>query len=103
MSQSKTKSDANPGSTKPPTLARAVSLHMEGKPKEALEEINRVLENGEETPELFSAKEKIQFELESFDDASKSYAKVLSVNPKHPAANFNMAVCHDRLGRWQEA
>src|SRR5437899_2866221 len=103
MNQSKTKSDANPGSAKPPSLARAVSLHMEGKPKEAVEEINRIIEAGEETPELFSAKAQIQFELESYDDASKSYAKVLSVNPQHAAANFNMAICNDRLGRWQEA
>ena len=88
---------------KPASLSRAVSLHMEGKLKEALDEINRVLEAGDETPELFSAKAQIQFELELFDDASMSYAKVLSVNPKHPAANFNMAICHDRLGRWQEA
>src|ERR1700676_1528304 len=102
MSQPKSRSDANPGAAKA-SLSRAVSLHMEGKLKEALEEINRVLEAGDETPELFSAKAQIQFELEMFDDASKSYARVLSVNPKHPAANFNMAICHDRLGRWQEA
>src|SRR6202140_3740317 len=102
MSQSKSRSDANPGSAKPASLSRAVSLHMEGKIKEALEEINRVLEAGDETPELFSAKAQIQFELEMFDDASKSYARVLSVNPKHPAANLNMAICHARLGQWHE-
>src|SRR5271165_2494670 len=99
MSQLKSRSDANPGTAKAPSLSRAVSLHMEGKLKEALEEINRVLEAGDETPELFSAKAQIQFELEAFDDASKSYAKVLSFNPKHAAANFNMAICHDRLER----
>src|SRR3984893_19497322 len=103
MSQTKSRSDANPGLAKPASLSRAVSLHLEGQPKEALEEINRVLQAGDETPELFTAKAQIQFELEMFDDASKSYAKVLSVNPKHAAANFNMAICHDRLGRWQEA
>jgi len=55
MSQTKSRSDANPGLAKPASLSRAVSLHMEGKLKEALDEINRVLEAGDETPELFSA------------------------------------------------
>ena len=53
MSQPKSRSDANPGAAKA-SLSRAVSLHMEGKLKEALEEINRVLEAGDETPEAFS-------------------------------------------------
>src|SRR5271168_2361849 len=85
------------------SLAKAVSLHMEGKLDEALAEINRVLETGEGTLEIFSAKAQIQFELEMYEDAAQSYAKLLSMHPKHANANLNLAVCMERLGRWQEA
>src|SRR5882762_10632594 len=108
MSQFKSRSSSstdvgskNPA--KPASLARAVSLHMEGKLKEGLEEINRTLESGDGSLETFAAKAQIQFELEMFDDAAKSYAKVLSLTPKHAGANFNLAVCLEKLGRWQEA
>ena len=57
---------------------------------------------GEESLEIFSAKAQIQFDLE-IEEAAKSYAKVLSMHPKHAAANFHMAVCLEKLGRWQEA
>jgi len=108
MSQFKSRSSSstdvgskNPA--KPASLARAVSLHMEGKLKEGLEEINRTLESGDGSLETFAAKAQIQFELEMFDDAAKSYAKVLSLTPKHAGANFNLAVCLENWGRWQEA
>src|SRR5258708_15467836 len=108
MSQIKPRSSSSTGvGTKDPakqaTLARAVSLHMEGKLKEGLEEINRTLESGDGSLETYSAKAQIQFELEMFEDAAKSYAKVLSMNPRHAGANFNLAICLEKLGRWQEA
>src|SRR3984957_14561328 len=85
------------------SLARAVSLHMEGKLDEALGEINRVLETGDGTLEMFSAKAQIQFELEMYEEAAQSYAKLLSMHPRHANANMNLAVCLERLGGWQEA
>ena len=48
------------------SLAKAVSLHMEGNLEDALAEINRVLETGEGTLEIYSAKAQIQFELEMY-------------------------------------
>ena len=88
---------------KVPALAKAVSLHLEGNLQEALEEINGALAAGEESLEIFSAKAQLQYDLEQYEDAEKSYAKVLSMHPKHAAANFHMAVCLEKLGRWQEA
>src|SRR5580700_8626449 len=85
------------------SLAKAVSLHMEGNLEDALAEINRVLETGEGTLEIYSAKAQIQFELEMYEEAAQSYAKLLSMHPKHANANLNLAVCLERLGRWQEA
>ena len=99
MAQAKSKS---PG--KPASLAQAVSLHLDGKLEEALEEINRALDNGgDPSLELLSAKAQIQFELEQFEEAAKSYERVLSMNPQHAHANLNLAVCLERMERWQEA
>ena len=38
-----------------------------------------------------------------YEEAAQSYAKLLSMHPKHANANLNLAVCLERLGRWQEA
>src|SRR3984893_4652776 len=86
-----------------PALAKSVSLHLEGKRKEALRELNTAIENGEDTPEVFAAKGHIQFELEQFDDAVKTYEKLLALAPRHATANFNLGICYEKLGRWQEA
>src|SRR5487761_2116358 len=86
-----------------PALAKSVSLHLEGKRKEALRELNTAIENGEDTPEVLAAKGHIQFELEQFDDAIKTYERLLAAAPKHPTANFNLGICYEKLGRWQDA
>src|SRR5690242_16204294 len=86
-----------------PALARSVSLHLEGKHKDALKELNTAIENGEESAEIFAAKGHIQFELEQYADAIKSYEKLLSVAPRHTTANFNMGICYEKQGRWNEA
>src|SRR5579863_10670283 len=91
------------GKTVSPALARSVSLHLEGKRKEALRELNGAIEGGEETPEVFAAKGHIQFELEQYDDAIKTYEKLLILAPRHATANFNLGICYEKLGRWQEA
>ena len=117
MSQSKSRSSSSNGAAsngatqengsnraaRVPALAKAVSLHLEGNLEEALDEINGALASGEESPEIYSAKAQLQYDLEQYEEASKSYAKVLSLNPRHSAANFHMAVCLEKLGRWQEA
>ena len=77
-----------------PALARAVSLHLEGKHKDALKELNTAIENGEESAEIYSAKGHLQFELEQFDEAVKSYEKVLALAPRRcssPAAAWPRA------------
>src|SRR5205807_10040048 len=87
----------------PASLAKVVSLHIEGKRKEALEEIERVLRSGQPTPEGYCARAHIQFELELYDAAAKSYEQLLSLDATDPAPNFNLALCLEKLGRWQDA
>ena len=86
-----------------PALARAVSLHLEGKHKDALKELNTALENGEETADLYSAKGHLQFELEQFEEAVRSYEKLLTLAPRHATAHFNLGISFEKLGRWNEA
>ena len=80
-----------------------MSLHLEGKHKEALKELNTALENGEESAEIYAAKGHLQFELEQYDDAIKSYEKLLTLAPRHTTAHFNLGICYEKLGRWNEA
>ncbi len=91
------------GKAASPALARSVALHLEGKRKEALREINTAIENGEESVEVLAAKGHIQFELEQFDDAVKTYERLIAMAPQHPTASFNLGICYEKAGRWQEA
>ena len=84
-------------------LAKAVSLHLEGKRQEALQELKGAMSHAGETAEFCSAMGHIQFELEQYEDAAKSYTKLLALEPKHMAGQFNLAVCLEKLGRWEEA
>ncbi len=86
-----------------PALARSVSLHLDGKRKDALRELNTAIEKGEETPEVFTAKGHIQFELEQYEEAIRTYEKLLALAPRHSTANFNLGICYEKLGRWQDA
>ncbi len=88
--------------TSPPWLARSLCI-WEGKRKDALRELNTAIENGEETAEIFAAKGHLQFELEQFDDAVKTYEKLIGMVPQHPTASFNLGICYEKAGRWQEA
>ncbi|MBM3796168.1 MAG: tetratricopeptide repeat protein [Acidobacteria bacterium] len=84
-------------------LGKAVALHLEGKLKEALHELDLAMEHGESTAEIHSARGHIQFEFEQYKEASQSYQKLLEIDPRHPAATFNLAVCLEKLGKWQQA
>ena len=56
----KKKTDAAPGAANgqavSASLARAVSLHLEGKRKEALRELNTAIENGDQGVDIYAAK-----------------------------------------------
>src|SRR5919106_6860217 len=84
-------------------LAKAVSLHLEGKRREALEELKKAAAHAGDTAEFCSAMGHIQFELEQYEDAARSYTKLLTIDPKHAAGQFNLAVCLEKLAKWDEA
>lgn len=84
-------------------LARAVALHLEGKRQEALEELQGAVNAGEDSPEVHSAKGHLLYELNQFEEAANSYQRLLELVPNHPTANFNLAICQEKLTRWTEA
>src|SRR5581483_8990972 len=87
----------------PPPLAQAVALHLDGKRREALEVIDSALSSGTQSAELYSAKALIQYELGLFGDAADSYRRLLSLQPDHPSAALNLAICLERTGNWADA
>ena len=84
-------------------LAKAVSLHLDGKFAEALQEINGALATGTGTPRLYSAKAHIQYELQQYEEAARSYQKVLNLDPAYPGAQLNQALSLEKSGKWAEA
>ncbi|MGB9606020.1 MAG: tetratricopeptide repeat protein, partial [Bryobacteraceae bacterium] len=84
-------------------LARAVARHLEGRPEEALKELERAVAKGERTAEIFQAMGQVQFELGRYEDSAASFRELLKLDPGNADAWFNVAVCLERLERWQEA
>lgn len=84
-------------------LAGAVSLLLEDNRHEALRQLKEAVSQTGETAELCSALGLIQLELEQYQEAEKSYTRLLTLDPRHIAGQFNLAVCREKLGRWKEA
>src|SRR5215471_10672272 len=84
-------------------LARAVTLHLAGKREEALKNLQRAVTNNEGSAEIYRAMGHIQFELGAFDDAAKSYRILVQVKPQYSMGWFNLAVCLERAGVWEDA
>jgi Flp pilus assembly protein TadD len=84
-------------------LSRAVALHMEGKLKDALGELQAGAGALGEKPELLAAMGHLECELEQFEDASKTYTRLLELTPDNSVARFNLAVAHEKLGHWESA
>src|SRR5437899_2890267 len=85
------------------SLGKAVALHLEGKTEAALKELSSAIDGGENLAELHAAMGHIQFELQRFDDAAKSYLKAAQTDPKDKTASYNRGVCLERLERWPDA
>src|SRR5882724_6422176 len=85
------------------SLGKAVALHLEGKTEAALKALSSAIDGGENLAELHAAMGHIQFELQRFDDAAKSYLKAAQTDPKDKTASYNRGVCLERLERWPDA
>ena len=86
-----------------PTLARAVSLHLDGQLTAALAELKAAIEGGSRQPALYSAMGHILCELREFEQAAKYSSKRLELEPEHRTAHFNRAVCMAKMSEWEKA
>ena len=94
---------ADRGAGSPSHLARAVTLHLAGKREEALKHLQRAIAANEASAEIYRAMGHIQFELGNFEESSKSYRILVQVKPQYAMGWFNLAVCLERSGAWDEA
>ena len=80
----------------PPSVMRAIVLHLEGRIEDAIQEIQTGLRDGEPPVDLYSAMGALQLELERYDDAAASYAEVLKGDPSNDSAKQHLALCVER-------
>jgi len=85
------------------TLAKAVSLHLEGKLETAARLLAKAIEGGENDASLLSALGHIQYELRDFEAAAATYTQMAEAEPQHRTAHFNLGVCQGNLQKWKPA
>ena len=65
--------------------------------------MQRAIAANEASAEIYRAMGHIQFELGNFDEAAKSYRILAQVKPQYAMGWFNLAVCLERAGVWEDA
>ena len=84
-------------------FGQAVALHLEGKSKEALAQIECALEAGELQPEVYAAAGYLRYENKQFEEAAVAYRKLVEIAPENATGWFNLAATLQALGKWDEA
>src|SRR4051812_24665038 len=97
--------DAQPAdkTSGPGYLARAVALHLAGNREEALKQLQRAVSTNQASAEIYRAMAHIQFEMGDFRESGKSYKLLTQVKPQYAMGWFNLAVCLERQGSWDDA
>ena len=80
----------------PPSVVRAIVLHLESRIEEAIQEIQIGLRDGEPPQDLLSAMGALQLELERYDEAAASYREVLKHDPENEAHKQHLALCIEK-------
>jgi len=84
-------------------LAKAVTLATGGHLDDAVKELADAAERGESPAEVQAALGHLRFEQKNWEEAARCYGKVAEVEPKHRAAHYNLGLCLERQGKFQEA
>ena len=85
------------------TLSKAVSLHLEGKLESAARLLSKALDDGERDAGLYSALGHIQCEMQDYQAAAGTYARLTDLDPRHRTAWFNLGVCQGHTRQWRES
>src|SRR5258708_36864484 len=84
-------------------MIKAASLQLTGKVEEALAELCGARDAGRGSPKLYCAIGHLQFELRQFEAAAKTYEDAAKLDETDRTAHYNLAVCRERLGEWEQA
>jgi tetratricopeptide (TPR) repeat protein len=79
-------------------LATAVKFATDGKLDEAVKELERAAAEGENPVEVETGLGHLRFEQQKWDEAARSYAKVIELDPKHRTAHYNLGLVLERQG-----
>jgi tetratricopeptide (TPR) repeat protein len=80
----------------PPSVVKAIMLHLGGKLDEAIQELHTGLRNGEPPAELYAAMGALQMELDRYEDAAASYREVLKREPQNEHSTHHLAICIEK-------
>jgi len=78
----------------------ALALRAAGRLQDALDALSAP---GEYSSDYYTLRGEIQVALGRYQEAAGSYFTVVASQPENAYAQFNLAVCLQRLGRWAEA
>src|SRR5437764_39009 len=81
----------------------ALELDIQGRTQEAIAEVERAIARGEPSTDLYGMAGNLYFQSEEFGKAAECFAKTREAEPEHPTAAFNLGLCYERLGKYQEA
>jgi Flp pilus assembly protein TadD len=70
-------------------LADAIQLATNGRLDEAAAALEDAAKRGEDPAEVYSALGHVRFEQQRWEDAAAAYAKVTTLDVKHPSARYN--------------
>src|SRR5579862_1279082 len=85
------------------SLAQALTLASGGHVDDAIRELEQAAERGESPVEVYSALGHLRFEQKSWEEAARSYGKVAGAEPVNRTAHYNMGLCLERQGKFEEA
>jgi len=101
--------DAAPKTVKPQraasstALARAVELASTGRLDDAVHELETAVGRGEQLIENYTGLGHLYFEKQAWTKAAESYSKVTELEPRRGTAHYNLGLCRERQGQYEDA
>src|SRR5579884_2222933 len=86
-----------------PSLGKAVKLASEGKLNDAIKELERAAERGENPSEVYTGLGHLRFEQQNWAEAANCYSKAAAADPKHRSAHYNRGLCLERQEKFEDA
>lgn len=86
-----------------PVLVHAVASHLEGHSESAIDSLRKAIAAGDRDPDIFVFLGQLEFESGDLEQAAATFQQLGELDLSHPNADFNRAVCLEKLSRWSDA